>query len=301
MTDDLPIVDAHHHLWSLSGAIRYPWLQQPRETPHFLGDVGALVHDYLPDDYRRDTGHHRVVATVHVEAECDRSQQVDETAWLTSLNASHGLPTAIVAHAWFHTDDAAAIVARQAAFPLVRGIRSKPVTRATPDAPPTARRGTMQDPKWQEGYRALARHGLSWDLRVPAWHLEEAAEWIAGHPDIPVVVNHAGLPLDRSDAGIATWRRGMRALAAVPHCHCKLSCLCLPPGPWSYDANRAIVLETIDTFGVERCMFASNFPVDGLQVGFERMFDEFKGMTAHLAPEQRHALFDANARRFYRL
>ncbi len=300
--DDIPIVDAHQHFWRLSGGpLYYPWLQDP--TPHdfFLGEYARLKRDYLPEDYRRDAAGHRVVKTVHVEAECSRDQQVEETEWLATLHAETGLPSAIVAHAWFHTPNAQEILARQAAHPLVRGIRSKPVTApaasaARPDGP-----GSMQDPKWLAGLRSLRRLGLSWDLRVPTWHLEEAAGVVRAHPDIAVVLNHTGFPWDRSPAGLEMWRRGMRALAACANCWCKLSCLCLPDGPWSYEANRAIVLDTIELFGVERCMFASNYPVDSLRVGFGQMFDDFKRMTAGFSAAERSKLFHDNAARFYRL
>ena len=300
--DDLPIIDAHHHLWELgSGALYYPWLQDDIVEAFFLGDNGPLKRNYLAADYRRDSARHRVLHTVHVEAECDRRQQVAETRWLSELNAACGMPSAIVAHAWFHTDDASDILAQQAAHPLVRGIRSKPVTRKSlHDLVPTGA-GTMQDPKWLEGLGRLREFSLSWDLRVPTWHLEEAAQVVGTYPDLAVVLNHTGFPWDRSEAGLALWRRGMQALAAHPNCHCKLSCLCVPDGPWDYDDNRAIVLETIDMFGVERCMFASNFPVDGLRVDFATMFDDFKRMTRDFAAAERQRLFFDNAARFYRI
>jgi predicted TIM-barrel fold metal-dependent hydrolase len=299
---ELPIVDAHHHLWDLArGPLYYPWLQDP--TPHefFLGDYATLARDYLPSDYRRDAAGHRVVKTVHVEAECRRDQQVAETRWLSALHARDGLPDAIVAHAWFHLGDPEAILGEHARFPLVRGIRSKPVTATAPDAIERGLPGSMQDPNWLAGFRRLREFGFSWDLRVPAWHLEEAAEVARAHPDIPVVLNHTGFPWDRSEAGLALWRRGMRALAACPQVYCKLSCLCLRDAPWDYASNRAIVLETIEIFGVERCMFASNFPVDGLRIGYRALFDQFKRMTAALAPRERRKLFHDNAARFYRL
>jgi len=302
MNDELPIVDAHHHLWDLEGGpLAYPWLQDP--TPHafFLGDYAALKHSYLPTDYRRDAAHHRIVKTVHVEAECARDQQVEETRWLTEINAKHGMPNAIVAHAWFHTPDAEEILARQAEYPLVRGIRSKPVTASEPNDARTSGPGSMQDLNWLAGYRLLAKFGFSWDLRVPTWHLEEAATVVRANPDIPVVLNHTGFPWDRSAEGLALWRRGMRALAESPHCLCKLSCLCLRAGAWDYEDNRRIVLETIELFGIERCMFASNFPVDGLRVSFAQMFDDFKRMTEGLSSAERLMLFHDNATRFYRL
>jgi len=285
------IVDAHHHLWDLSGGpLRYPWLQDPEPHEFFLGDYAALRRDYLPADYRRDAAGLGIVKTVHVEAECSREQQVAETAWLTEQHRRTGMPNAIVAHAWFHTPDAAAILERQAAHPLVRGIRSKPF-----------RDGMMREKAWLEGYARLERFGLSWDLRVKTWELEEAAGVVRAHPGIAVVLNHAGFPWDRSDAGLELWRKGMRALAASPHCFCKLSCLLLRDGPWEYESNRRVVLEAIEMFGVGRCMFASNFPVDGLRVSFARMFADYRRMTEGFTDAERRALFHDNAARFYRL
>jgi predicted TIM-barrel fold metal-dependent hydrolase len=289
--DDLPIIDAHHHLWRLSGGpLYYPWLQDAQPHDFFLGDYASLKRDYLPPDYRRDAAAHDVVKTVHVEAECRRDQQVAETRWLTELHARHGMPDAIVAHAWFHTAEAEAILEQQKSYPLVRGIRSKPAGEAM-----------MRDPKWLAGLRLLRKFDLLWDLRVKTWELEAAAQVVHGIPDIPVVLNHAGFPWDRSDAGLDLWRRGMKALSACEQVHCKLSCLCLPEGAWDYEGNRRIVLEAIGIFGIDRCMFASNFPVDGLRVSYDRMFLDFKRMTAQLSASDRRKLFHDNAARFYRL
>jgi len=299
---DIPIVDAHHHLWQLSGGpLYYPWLQDPAPHDFFLGDYRSLKHDYLPPDFRRDAARHDVVKTVHVEAECRRDQQLAETRWLTEVNARFGMPDAIVAHAWFHTADAEAILAQQKSFPLVRGIRSKPVTSRRPGESVAGAAGSMQDPKWLAGLRLLRKFDLTWDLRVPTWHLEEAAQVARANPDIPVVLNHTGFPWDRSEAGLALWRQGMKALAACEQVCCKLSCLCLQDGPWDYEDNRRIVLEAIEIFGIDRCMFASNFPVDGLRVSYGRMFRDFKRMTAELSAAERRRLFHDNAVAFYRL
>ncbi|MEK6245770.1 MAG: amidohydrolase family protein [Pseudomonadota bacterium] len=302
MREEFPVIDAHHHLWQLAGgALYYPWLQDPQPHDFFLGEYGSLKRDYLPADYRRDAGGHHVVKTVHVEAECRRDQQIAETRWLTEVNARYGMPNAVVAHAWFHTADAEEILAQQKAFPLVRGIRSKPVTSRRPGESVAGAAGSMQDPQWLAGLRLLRKFDLTWDLRVPTWHLEEAAQVVRTNPDIAVVLNHTGFPWDRSEAGLALWRQGMKALAACEQVCCKLSCLCLQDGPWDYEDNRRIVLEAIEIFGIDRCMFASNFPVDGLRVSFDRMFQDFKRMTAELSALERRKLFHDNAAKFYRL
>jgi predicted TIM-barrel fold metal-dependent hydrolase len=131
--DDLPIVDAHHHLWDLEGGLTYPWMTSGEHA--YQGDNSAFRRTYLPPEYRRDTALHNVIATVHVEAECDRSRQVEETKWLTGIAAIHGMPNAIVAHAWVDTPESEEIIVRQKAFPLVRGIRTKPIiSRGRPTA-----------------------------------------------------------------------------------------------------------------------------------------------------------------------
>ena len=218
---DIDVVDAHHHLWDLRGPLRYPWLT---DEPHefFLGDYQAICRNYLPDDYRRDAQQQRVVRTVHVEAECDRSMQVAETRWLTDMHARYGMPNAIVAHASFDREDTEAILAAHAAFPLVRGIRSKPRTTTGPDKRlASGTPGTMTDPRWLAGFALLDKHGLTYDLRVPPWHLEEAADVARGFPRTPMVLNHTGFPWDRSVEGLRSWWRGMEALAGCPNVHVK--------------------------------------------------------------------------------
>ena len=73
--DDLPIVDAHHHLWDLEGDLTYPWLTSNEHA--YMGDNSALRRSYMPPEYRRDTALHNVIATVHIEAECDRRRAVE--------------------------------------------------------------------------------------------------------------------------------------------------------------------------------------------------------------------------------
>ncbi len=297
--DAVTLVDAHHHLWDLSRNY-YPWLSDHPE-PFFLGPYDTLKRDYLPLDYRRDAAGHNVVGTVHVEAEWDRADQVGETRWLSAQAEAAGFPTAIVAHAWFHTDNAAEVIAAQAAFPRVRGIRSKPVTAASPDAMVRGQPGSMQDPRWLEGFALLERHGLSWDLRVPFWHLPEAAEVALAFPRTPIVLNHTGFPWDRSEAGLSAWRAAMEVLAREPNVHLKVSEFGLKDRPWRYEDNRRVVLEAIAIFGIERCMFASNFPVASLRVGYDELVRSMARMLAHLSDEDRDRFFRRNATAFYRL
>ena len=298
--DALPIVDAHHHLWDLGNG-RYPWLQDDYHEDFFLGDYHSLCRDFLPENFLALTERQRLVGTVHVEAERARDEQVAETRWLEQVNARYGFPNAIVAHAWFDREDSADILAAQAARPLVKGIRSKPVTSASPDVSIAGARGTMQDPKWLEGFSRLADHGLSWDLRVPPWHLAEAAEVAAMFPHIQIALNHTGFAWDRSPHGMSRWRKGLEALALQPNVHIKLSEFGLKDSLWNYDDNRIVVLTALEIFGPERCMFASNFPVAGLRASYDTIADGVAAMLAPLGRAVQEAVFAGNAQRFYRL
>jgi predicted TIM-barrel fold metal-dependent hydrolase len=298
--DAVTLVDAHHHLWDLE-ANYYPWLSDHPEENFFLGDYDGLKRNYLPDDYRRDARGHNVLATVHVEAEWDRSDQIGETRWISDISARCGFPNAIVAHAWFHTDNAAEIIGAQAAFPLVRGIRSKPVTSASPADMTPGAPGTMQDERWLKGFSLLERHGLSWDLRVPFWHLPEAASVARAFPGTSIVLNHTGFPWDRSEEGLRAWRKAMETVAAEPNVHLKVSEFGLRDKPWDYESNRRVVLDAVGIFGIERCMFATNFPVSGLRVDYDTLVKSVKRMLAHLSAEEQERFFWKNAAHFYRL
>lgn len=300
MRDDLPIVDAHQHFWDL-GLGRHPWLRAEPPAPFRYGDTRPLRRRYLPADYFADVGPRRVVKTVYVEAEWDPTDPVGETRWVHELAARDGVPSAVVAQAWLDRGDVAAVLAAQAAFPRVRGVRHKPRAAPSPAEVVPGAPGSMGDPRWRAGYALLARHRLSFDLQTPYWHFPEAAALARAYPATQIILNHTGLPADRSPAGLGVWRQAMRALAAEPNVAVKISGLGQPGRAWTVEANGPIVLDAIAIFGVERCMFASNFPVDGLVADFDTIFRGFEVIVRDFSRAAREKLFHDNAVRLYRL
>jgi predicted TIM-barrel fold metal-dependent hydrolase len=295
------VVDAHHHLWDLSSG-HYPWLQQDYdERTFFLGDYRELQRDFLPQDFRRISKECGVIATVHVEAERARNEQVAETDWLHQQYAEHGMPNAVVAHVWLDRPETEDRLLQHLQYPLLRGIRSKPLTASTPGGGVHGLPGSMQDDRWLRGLALLDKHQLSWDLRVPCWHLKEAAEVAELFPTLSIVLNHHGFAWDRSEEGLRLWRDGMERLAEQPNVYVKLSEFGLPDQVWSEVANTHIVHETLRIFGWERCLFASNFPVAGLRIGYSELIQAMWRMVAHLTPEMQHAVMCDNALRFYRI
>lgn len=280
------IVDAHHHFWDIERNY-LPWLCDEPAVPFRYGDYTDIRRNYLPSHYLADAQGFDVAATVYVETEWDPTDPVGETRWIHEIAAEHGYPNAVVAQAWLDRDDVADVLAAQAAFPLTRSVRHKP--------PP----GVMATDRWRKGYALLEAHGLSFDLQTPWVNFKNAAALARDFPGVRIILNHAGMPADRSEAGLAGWAQAMRTLAREPNVVVKISGIGQAGEPWTVAANRSVVLDAIEVFGVERCMFASNFPVDSLCAGYGQIFDGFDRITTDFTHAERRAMFHDNAIRVY--
>ena len=291
------IVDAHHHFWDL-GRNRHPWLCDEPPIAFRYGDYAALRRNYLQADYLHDaaTASVEVQGTVYVETEWEPADPRGEMRYVESLIGDTGLPTVAVAHTRLDAPEAAELLAYHAAFPFVRSIRHKP--RANP-RPGMTEPGGMADSAWRRGYAQLAPLGLRFDLQTPWWHMGEAAALARDFPDTTLIINHAGLPADRSAEGLAAWRRAMAQVAEYPNVYVKISGIGVPGQAWTAQANGAIVRHLIEVFGVTRCMVASNFPVDSLCGSFEAIFGGFGDIVADLSDDEQDALFRRNAIRIY--
>lgn len=295
----MQIIDAHQHFWDLDRNY-LPWLKD--EPVKFrYGDYTALKRNYLPEDYRVDSVPFEVIGSVFVETEWDPRDPDGEVAWVTELNGREGLPSVMVAQAFLHRDTVGPLLEAYGRHALVRGIRHKPRAAASPDAVERGAPGSMGDPAWRRGYAMLGPNGLSFDLQTPWWHLAEAAELAEAFPETEIILNHTGLPSDRSAEGLAGWRTAMRRLAEAHNVAVKISGLGQAGRPWMAEDNRGIVLDTIDMFGPGRVMFASNFPVDSLVGSFRTIFEGFSAITMHFSAEERDAMFRGNAAKFYRI
>ena len=145
------------------------------------------------------------------------------------------------------------------------------------------------------------RFGLSFDLQLYPAQMADAAALAHAYPDVPIILNHAGMPVDRDEEGVRLWHRGMRELAAAPNVVVKISGLDTVDWNWTVETIRPFVLQTIELFGVSRCMFASNFPVDKLYSDFDALYAAFREITKPFSADERRMLFHDNAARYYRL
>jgi predicted TIM-barrel fold metal-dependent hydrolase len=299
IVDNIPIIDPHHHLYDLKTG-NYPWLQGPM-LERVFGDYSAIRNDYLIDNFLADIRNQNVVKTVHLQVEYDHNDPVAETRWLQNVADKHGYPHGIVGFADLSSPDLQAVLEAHCAFPNVRGIRQclnfhRDPVKTFIDSP-----HLMSDAQWRAGYALLKRYDLSFDLQLYYSQMEEATALAKDFPDTAVVLNHTGMPVDRSPEEIEAWKKSMKLLASAPNVSCKISGLGMGDWKWTVDSIRPFVLHAIDAFGTGRCMFASNFPVDKLFSSYDDVFNAFKAITKDFSSSERRALFHDNAERVYRL
>ncbi|WP_250514957.1 amidohydrolase family protein [Caballeronia sp. INDeC2] len=294
----MQVVDPHIHLWDLK-THHYPWLANPRTS--FVGDARDLQHDYLLSDLLRDAQDIDVLKLVHVDANHDPADPVEETRWLQSIADKEGMPNGIVAGADLSANNAQQVLEAHAAFANTRGIRQILNVHENKLYDYVGRQ-YMREPQWRKHFALLKRFDMSFDLQLYPSQMEEAAQLAREHADTQFIVNHAGMFVDRNSThGYRAWREGMRMLAACPNVAVKLSGFAMFDHDWTIESLRPYVHETIDTFGSDRAMFASNFPVDRLFGTYTALWNAYAQIVGDASDSEKHALFVSNAERIYRI
>ncbi len=280
------VVDAHVHLWDPARTDWYPYLAHP--PGHGPGDASRMYRRFDVATYQAEAARWNVEKFVNVAAATGR-HSVEETIELDDAARAGGRPDAIIG-GLPPTDSAAEaieLIDRQMTAPRFRGVRPMGANMG-----PLPNAGVL---------RALQERNLVFELMSHPDELEGAAARLAGFDDLTVVVEHTGWPRSDSDEEHALWRVGIDALACVgDNVVCKLSGLAMPLGTMRVDAFAPWLEYAIDAFGVDRCMFASNFPVDSMYGTFDELYTTFSTVTAALDSESRGKLFATNAERVYR-
>ena len=298
---ELDVIDAHHHLCRLSSA-SYPWLEGPRVV-RYHGDDFPLRRDYLLDDYLADARAldelgARLVGSVHVEN--GAADPLGESRWIDEVIGKGPFPSVQVVKVDLAGPDARERLTAHAALPSVRGVRDILNWHPDPVLTHRDRADLMTDPAWLDGFAALSEFGFSFDLQVFSSQLRQAAALAADHGDVPLVLDHVGMPVDRTQDALGQWKRDLAKVAAEPNIMVKISALGTNDHSWTVESIRHIVLDTIEVFGADRCMFASNFPVDGIYGTLDELYTSYSTVTARLDDDERDKLFAANAERIYR-
>lgn len=313
---DLPICDAHHHLWDRPG------------------------NRYLLDDLQRDLDSgHRIVSTIHVDCvSMYRSQgpealrPVGETEFVEAVAGSDAVRSdgraicaANVGFADLNMGNAVAEVLDEhlSASPRFRGIRHCAAWDASDriqNAHTHPFEHMLADRRFREGFSELAKRNLSFDAWVFHPQIPEVTQLARAFPDTLIVLDHLGTPLgigpyaDRRAEVLAVWKQSIAELARCPNVILKLGGIQMPLNGWGFHKlpvppsseqiaalTREYYLHAIDCFGVERCLFESNYPADRPSAPYATIWNVFKRLTAGFSDSEKAALFHDNAVRYYRL
>ena len=312
-----PICDPHHHLWDHPGS-RY------------------LLDELLADV----TSGHNVVSTVFVECASmyradgpEALRPVGETEFvngIAAMTASGGYGpfracAGIVSFSDLTLGAAVAPVleAHLQASSRFRGIRhaagwdaDERVRNSHTNPPPQL----LLDPTFRQGFAELGKCGLSFDAWLYHPQISELTDLARAFPDTTIVFDHFGGPLGigpyegRSDDIFAQWQRDVADLARCPNVYAKLGGLVMPVNGFGFHkgdrpaTSDEIVAATgryyrhaIDCFGVERCMFESNFPVDRQSCSYHVLWNAFKKLVADASATEKQWLFHDTAVKVYRL
>ena len=320
---ELPICDPHHHFWDF----------RPERIPY----QRYLLHELAADI---NSGHN-VRSTVFIEARAmyrpdgpEEMRPVGEVEFVQGLAAASasGLygpsraAAAIVGHANLNLGEKVKPVleALQAASPnRFRGIRHSVTWDPHPEVENTAAHkmeGQLSSDNFRTGARALARMGLSLEGWLYFPQLLELADFARAVPDLTIILNHIGGLMrvgpyaNRDDEVLASWRRGIAAVAACPNVNIKLGGIGMPRTGFDWHArNKPIGSEElsqsmapfmnycIEQFGPDRCMFESNFPVDKVAYSYNVLYNAFKRLSREYSPDERAAMFHDTAVRVYRI
>jgi predicted TIM-barrel fold metal-dependent hydrolase len=290
-SDPIPIIDTHQHLWDLK-QFRLPWLDN-------AGPV--LNRNYVTADYLKAAEGLNLERAVYMEVDVAPEQRRAEAEWVVGLCKRGDTPTvAAVIGGSPASEKFPAYITRFKNSPFVKGIRE------------SLRRGSSTDEKFLRGLRLLGELGMSFDLLHGPDLLAEAAAVAKGCPDTRFVLDHCGnadcrdfRPTAGADARRRRkqWEDGVSSLAEHTNVICKISGVMEAAAPDQFTADDVapVVDYCLDRFGLNRVIFASNWPVVNRGGSFAEWVRILWTVVDPREKSEGRKLFRDNAVRFYGL
>ncbi len=297
---EIPLVDTHQHMWNLE-QFTLPWLSDP--------SVQQLDRSYLMSDYLEASADSEVAATVYMEVDVDPAQREAEVEFVIEMCGRDDNPMAGAVIGGSPDEDAfAGYTARFRDSPYVKGFRD---VLQLPETP----RGHCLEPSFVRGVRALGEIDKSFDLCMRPSELSDGVELVdqcpgtlfivdhCGNAD-PMIVNGAASPDPDNpyyhDAG--QWRRDIAALGARENTVCKISgIVARAPSGWSADTLAPTVEHCLDSFGPERVVFGSDWPVCIFGAALADWVKALREIVASRPEKEQEKLFHTNAEQIYKL
>lgn len=272
------IVDTHLHL-VYQDRFSYPWLE----------GAGALNRNWHAEDYFAEAEALGIETALHMEVDVAESDMEAETRFVTTLDPRVG---GAIASARPENPDFPAFLERLEVINGVRGVRR--VLHTSPDE-------LSQTGTFAANIRRLGDAGLPFDLCVLARQLPVGRALVQRCPGTQFVLDHCGVP-DVAGKALDPWRDDIRRLAALPNVAAKISGVVAYAGAdWTVDDLRPFVEHVIESFGWDRVVWGSDFPVCTLTADLRRWVAATKQIVGGASEDEQARLFHRNAERIYGL
>lgn len=287
-----PIVDTHQHLWSVTKRMP-PWLEGANEV---------LRHDYMPEQYRLATKG-LDISSIYMEVDMDPSDHVVEAESILQIISEGNSATRAAVIGGRPADPKfAEYIARFKGVPGVKGIRQ--VLHSS------APRGFSLQEEFVRGMKLLGQQNLVYDLCMRPGELGDAEKLLGKVPETRFVLDHCGnadpgaFRKDGNDAWhkAEQWKRDIEKIAAHENVICKISgIIARAPKDWRPEDLAPIVNHCLDSFGPDRVVFGSDWPVCLLGASLLDWVAALHTIISPRAESEQHALWNGNARKFYQL
>lgn len=273
-------IDAHQHFW----------IYNPRDFGWIDDSMATIRRNFLPEDLQPDLKANDFDGSVVVQT----CQTLEETRWLLDLAQQNPLILGVVGWADLRSRDIRSQLMGLTQNPKLVGLRH--IVQSEPDG-----RFLLQ-PDFLRGISALEEFDLAYDILIYPKHLPVAIEFAQRFPRQRFVLDHLAKPPIKSGE-ISSWAKGIRALAASPNVFCKLSGLVTEADwqHWTPEHITPYLDVAFESFGPERLMIGSDWPVCLVAASYSRAVKVVKDYILHLPPQSRAAVLGGNAARFWRL
>lgn len=294
------IIDAHHHLWDPTSN-KYEWL---------ISKGNEIFNNiYLLDSYLQDIGFLNIYKSVHVQADINESEKLYETQLMQNVSEDqkklnkNNLPNAIIGFVNFLEPNVEKDLEKHTFYSNFRGIRQILNYDKNDSAVSHAKIDYLKENIWLKNFSLLKKYNLSFDLSILLNQTDDAVKLISREQNILFIINHTLSPINISNENINDWLNNIKLLSSFDNVAIKLSGFGEFNSNWTESSIRPLILNSIDTFGVNRCMFGSNFPADKYlsSASYFDYWNAYFNIVNDFNENEKDNLFYKNAEKFYKI
>jgi len=288
-----PIIDTHIHLWDLKHPeLKWVWLDRDANHP-ILGNIDAIKSvAFTLNDLWSEARFSDISGFVHVQAAIGSPDPVTETIWLTEMAKNGPVPMTIVADCALGESNAVSQLERHMQSKLFVGIRDF-------NAEPMLAKKEINE-TYEKSLRFMAENNLVFDLDCEWMNMDEALKLAQRHPNLKIVLEHIGFPRKRDDEYFKNWSAAVKRLASAENVTMKISGLPMTDPRGSKESMRKWAETSFESFGADRTVLGSNWPVDRLYLSYATIIEFMRDYISKLSESEQDKICSGNAKRLYR-